>query len=89
LLEYERGFGHNRVRRRRALAVELGIPMNALRVRVHRLRARVIAMMREDDDARPPPRRDGRSGRASPESDERSAPMPTSSDAARSPRFLG
>jgi hypothetical protein len=47
LLDYETGFGHARVRRRKALAAELGIPMNALRVRVHRLRARVIAMMRE------------------------------------------
>lgn len=58
LLEYETGFGHDRVRRRKALAAELGIPMNALRVRVHRLRARVIAMMRDDDGARRP-RRDG------------------------------
>jgi hypothetical protein len=45
LIEYETGHGRERIRRRKALAVELGIPMNALRVRVHRLRARVIAMM--------------------------------------------
>lgn len=52
LLEYETGFGHDRVRRRKALAAELGIPMNALRVRVHRLRARVLAMMGDDDGVR-------------------------------------
>jgi hypothetical protein len=51
LLEYETGFGHDRVRRRKALAAELGIPMNALRVRVHRLRARLLAMMHDDDGA--------------------------------------
>jgi hypothetical protein len=49
LLEYETGIGYERIRRRKALAAELGIPMNALRVRVHRLRARVTAMMRADD----------------------------------------
>jgi DNA-directed RNA polymerase specialized sigma24 family protein len=49
LLEYETGIGYDRIRRRKALAAELGIPMNALRVRVHRLRARVTQMMRTDD----------------------------------------
>lgn len=49
LLEYETGTGYDRIRRRKALAAELGIPMNALRVRVHRLRTRVVAMMRADD----------------------------------------
>ena len=49
LLEYETGIGYERIRRRKALAAELGIPMNALRVLVHRLRARVTAMMRADD----------------------------------------
>jgi hypothetical protein len=49
LLEYQTGIGYERIRRRKALAAELGIPMNALRVRVHRLRARVTAMMRADD----------------------------------------
>lgn len=49
LLEYETGIGYDRIRRRKALAAELGIPMNALRVRVHRLRTRVTAMMRADD----------------------------------------
>ena len=48
LLAYEAGPRTERVRRRKALAAELGIPINALRVRVHRLRARVVAMMRSD-----------------------------------------
>jgi DNA-directed RNA polymerase specialized sigma24 family protein len=48
LLEYEMGSGFERIRRRKALAAELGIPMNALRVRVHRLRARLVAMMSTD-----------------------------------------
>lgn len=81
LLEYETGFGHDRVRRRKALAAELGIPMNALRVRVHRLRARLIAMMHDDDGALRP-RRDARPGRSRPDNDERSAPVPSSSSPA-------
>lgn len=48
LLAYEAGPRTDRVRRRKALAAELGIPINALRVRVHRLRARVVAMMTSD-----------------------------------------
>lgn len=51
LLDYEAGPRTERVRRRKALAAQLGIPINALRVRVHRLRARVVAMMRKG----PPP----------------------------------
>jgi len=51
LLEYETGTGYERVRRRKALAAELGIPTNALRVRVHRLRARLLAMMGDDPAA--------------------------------------
>ncbi|HEX7836468.1 MAG TPA: hypothetical protein VF469_03345 [Kofleriaceae bacterium] len=51
LLAYEAGPRTERVRRRKALAAELGIPINALRVRVHRLRARVVAMM--TSEARP------------------------------------
>jgi hypothetical protein len=47
LLEYETGFGRERIRRRRALATQLGVPMNVLRVRVHRLRAQLIEMMRD------------------------------------------
>jgi len=48
LLAYEAGSRRDRIRRRKALAAELGIPINALRVRVHRLRARVAAMMSGD-----------------------------------------
>ncbi|HEY0481770.1 MAG TPA: hypothetical protein VGD37_29835 [Kofleriaceae bacterium] len=51
LLAYEAGPPDEHVRRRKALAAELGIPINALRVRVHRLRARVSAMMRGDPPA--------------------------------------
>lgn len=52
LLAYEAGSRRDRIRRRKALAAELGIPINALRVRVHRLRARVSAMMTGDAAAR-------------------------------------
>ncbi len=44
LLAYE-GADHDRSRRRQALAAELGIPLNALRVRMHRLRVRLLARM--------------------------------------------
>lgn len=53
LLEYETGFGRERIRRRRALAAQLGVPMNVLRVRVHRLRAQLIEMMRDRELDRP------------------------------------
>lgn len=49
LLAYEAPLRRDRVRRRRELAAELGIPMNALRVRVHRLRARLVTMMTGDE----------------------------------------
>jgi DNA-directed RNA polymerase specialized sigma24 family protein len=45
LVEYEAGADDDRCARRRALADELGIPISALRVRVHRLRARLMARM--------------------------------------------
>jgi DNA-directed RNA polymerase specialized sigma24 family protein len=48
LLAYEAPLRRDRVRRRRELAAELGIPINALRVRVHRLRARLVTMMTGD-----------------------------------------
>ncbi|MEM7480693.1 MAG: hypothetical protein AAF481_05940 [Acidobacteriota bacterium] len=41
ILEYHRGEKGERIRRRRRIAEELGIPINALRIRVHRLRQRV------------------------------------------------
>jgi DNA-directed RNA polymerase specialized sigma24 family protein len=39
LLQYYRGRGQPRIDRRQQLANELGIPMNALRIRIHRLRS--------------------------------------------------
>src|SRR4051812_19608778 len=44
LLVYE-GADGDRSHRRRALAAELGIPLNALRVRMHRLRVRLLARL--------------------------------------------
>jgi DNA-directed RNA polymerase specialized sigma24 family protein len=44
LLSYE-GADGDRSRRRQALAAELGIPVNALRVRMHRLRVRLLARL--------------------------------------------
>src|SRR5687767_5350475 len=41
IVTYYRGEGSYRIRQRHQLAVELGIPLNALRIRVHRLRARL------------------------------------------------
>jgi hypothetical protein len=53
LLEYEACADGDRSRRRRALAAELGIPLNALRVRIHRLRARLFARMGLHAEDRP------------------------------------
>lgn len=41
LLRYHAGEGRERIDDRRALAEELGLPLNALRIRVHRLRAKI------------------------------------------------
>jgi DNA-directed RNA polymerase specialized sigma24 family protein len=41
LLRYHAGEGRERIDDRRALAAELGLPLNALRIRVHRLRAKI------------------------------------------------
>jgi DNA-directed RNA polymerase specialized sigma24 family protein len=41
LVDYHRGEKGERIRRRRRLAARLAIPINALRIRVHRLRARL------------------------------------------------
>jgi DNA-directed RNA polymerase specialized sigma24 family protein len=41
ILDYHRGEGGERIRRRRAIAERLGVPINALRIRVHRIRARL------------------------------------------------
>lgn len=41
ILDYQRGEGGERIRRRREIAERLAIPMNALRIRVHRIRVRL------------------------------------------------
>ncbi|MBL8114745.1 MAG: hypothetical protein JNK60_17825, partial [Acidobacteria bacterium] len=41
LLRYYQGDGASRIENRKALADELHVPMNALRIRVHRLRERL------------------------------------------------
>lgn len=41
ILDYHRGDGGDRIRLRRAIADKLGVPINALRIRVHRIRARL------------------------------------------------
>lgn len=41
ILDYHRGDGGERIRRRREMASRLGIPINALRIRVHRIRVRL------------------------------------------------
>jgi DNA-directed RNA polymerase specialized sigma24 family protein len=45
LLRYQEGQRSGRISQRRALAEGLGIPINALRIRVHRLRQRVEACL--------------------------------------------
>lgn len=45
LLRYEDGHRTERIARRRELARELGIGLNALRIRVHRMREKVLALV--------------------------------------------
>jgi DNA-directed RNA polymerase specialized sigma24 family protein len=54
ILEYHRGDGARRIQRRQAIAGRLGIPINALRIRVHRLRLRLEQCVEgaEDDAGR-------------------------------------
>jgi len=47
VLRYESGERGDRISRRRELAAELGIPLNALRIRAHRVRARLEACLAE------------------------------------------
>jgi DNA-directed RNA polymerase specialized sigma24 family protein len=47
VLDYHGGQGGERVRARRRLAARLAVPMNALRIRVHRVRARLEACVGE------------------------------------------
>jgi DNA-directed RNA polymerase specialized sigma24 family protein len=56
ILEYHRGDGAQRIQRRQAIARRMGIPINALRIRVHRLRLRLEQCVESAQDA------DGREG---------------------------
>jgi RNA polymerase sigma factor (sigma-70 family) len=44
---YYRGQGGARIETRRLIAKELGIPLNALRIRIHRIRARLAGCVRD------------------------------------------
>lgn len=41
LLDYNQGDGRERIENRRAIARRLGVPLNALRIRVHRIRTKL------------------------------------------------
>ena len=47
LLQYNQGEGRERIENRRAIARRLGVPLNALRIRVHRIRARLERCMHD------------------------------------------
>ena len=52
LLQYYRGEKSEKIRNRKELAARLSVPMNALRIRVHRLRERLERCMAECPHAR-------------------------------------
>jgi DNA-directed RNA polymerase specialized sigma24 family protein len=47
MLRYEQGSGAARIEARRVLAAELGIPLNALRIRIHRMRVKLEGCLTE------------------------------------------
>ena len=51
ILDYHRGDGGERIQRRQAIAGRLGVPINALRIRVHRLRLRLEECVRDAEAA--------------------------------------
>jgi DNA-directed RNA polymerase specialized sigma24 family protein len=51
VLDYHRGDGGARIQRRRAIAERLAIPINALRIRVHRIRLRLEECVESKDAA--------------------------------------
>jgi DNA-directed RNA polymerase specialized sigma24 family protein len=53
VLRYHEGSGHARIERRRQLAEELGVPINALRIRLHRLRGQLETCVRDKLAASP------------------------------------
>lgn len=48
ILEYHQGDGRERIENRQAIAHRLGVPLNALRIRVHRIRARLEEWVQEE-----------------------------------------
>lgn len=55
ILEYHQGDGRDRIENRRRIAGQLDVPLNALRIRVHRIRARLEECVRrgEADEEEP------------------------------------
>lgn len=51
ILDYHRGEGGERIRRRREIAERLAIPINALRIRVHRIRIRIEECVQQQAEA--------------------------------------
>lgn len=47
LLEYYRGESHERIERRKRMAEDMGISVNALKIRIHRLRAKLVSRAKE------------------------------------------
>lgn len=48
ILEYHQGDGRERIENRQAIAQRLGVPLNALRIRVHRIRSRLEEWVQEE-----------------------------------------
>lgn len=47
ILEYYEGDGRERIQNRQAMATRMGVPMNALRIRAHRIRMRIERCVRD------------------------------------------
>jgi hypothetical protein len=54
LIEYYKGEKGDRIRHRKLLARQLGIPPNALRIRVHRIREKLERCVNESVNANRP-----------------------------------
>ena len=51
ILDYHRGDGSQRIKRRQTIAERMAIPINALRIRVHRIRVRLEECVRSKEDS--------------------------------------
>lgn len=51
ILDYHRSDGSQRIKRRQAIAEQMAIPINALRIRVHRIRLRLEECVRSKESA--------------------------------------